>query len=96
MENCPFCSSEAKKHDGSIKDSCFCPNENCILFARIFSIKAWNTRDTKEVEELREACKKARRIARKTKNAVGITSGIHSELYKIDKLLQKALSVKDN
>lgn len=43
-------------------------------------------------DELIRIVKKARRIARKTKNAVGITLGIHSELCKIDKLLQQAIN----
>jgi len=51
LKLCPFCGWEAVKHNGSIKDSCLCPNERCILFARIFSIQDWNTRpEPKKVE----------------------------------------------
>ncbi len=44
LKPCPFCGSEAREHIGSIKNSCLCPNEKCILFARIISIEDWNTR----------------------------------------------------
>ena len=43
-------------------------------------------------DDLLEAHKKVRRIVRKTKNAVGITLGIHSELCKMDKIIQQAIS----
>lgn len=44
LRKCPFCGVEAEKHIGSFKDGCFCANEECILFAKIFSIQDWNTR----------------------------------------------------
>ncbi len=44
LKPCPFCGGEAKEHNGSYKDGCFCHNEDCILFARIFPISAWNRR----------------------------------------------------
>lgn len=52
-----MCGSEAKEHIGSFKDGCLCPNEKCILFARIFKIKEWNTRvEDERVKKAIEEC----------------------------------------
>ena len=52
LKPCPFCGREAEKHTGSFKDGCMCTNDKCVLFARIFLIKAWNTRTNPMLEKL--------------------------------------------
>ena len=60
LKPCPFCGREAEYHNGAIKDACLCPNRKCLLFARIFDVKLWNTRAIED--KLVEALEKLARL----------------------------------
>ena len=92
LKPCPFCGSEVEYHSGSIKDACICPNRKCLLFARIFDVKLWNTRPIEEQlqEELEDHKSIIDRIGRERCDQIKINEQIQAENERLVKLLKLA------